>query len=180
MKKLTRMEKFGIVAAIIVCGSYFYMKKVYDPEAAALSSSVRKLNATIASYNAMKEPPPLEPLKEEIAFKSENLKRLISEMRDAGGRTGEPAEVTRVLSLVTEIAKEQHMKVLKISPEEKVEGQYFTWAAFGITLAGRYRDFYTFVGRLKKLNQPMQLRNLNIERDEGAPGRIIVSAKLLI
>lgn len=180
MKKLTRMEKFGIVAAIVVCGSYFYMKRVYDPEAAALSASVRELNGTIASYNAMKEPPPLELLKDEIKFKTENLERLISKMKDAGGRMGKAAEVTEVLSLITGIAKEQNMQVLKISPEQEVEGKHFTWAAFSITLGGRYRNFYTFVGRLKKRPEPMQLRHLNIERDEEKPGRIIITTTLLI
>lgn len=180
MKKITRLEKFGIIAAIVVCGSYFYMKKVYDPEAAALGASVRELNSAIASYNAMKEPPSLEPLREEIEFKTENLDRLILEMREAGGRAGEAAEVTKVLSLITEIAEEQNMQVLKISPGKEVEGKHFTWAAFNIILGGRYRDFYAFVGRLKKRPEPMQLRHLDIERDEKKPGRIIINATLLL
>ena len=32
MKKLTKLEKFGLIAAIIIAGTYFYMGKIYDPQ----------------------------------------------------------------------------------------------------------------------------------------------------
>lgn len=180
MKKLTKLERFGLIAAIVVGGSYFYMKRVYDPEAAALQGAVRQLNSTVASYNKMKEPPPLGPLKEQVSEQMKELERMKVELKKAGGRTGEAAEVTEVLSLVTQLIKEENMRVLKISPEGDVEDKLFTWAVFSIRMGGRYQDFVTLVTQFKELRQPVQLRDLNMERNEGSPGFIIVTAKLLI
>lgn len=180
MKKLTKLERFGLIAAIVVGGSYFYMKRVYDPEAAALQSAVKQLNSTVASYNAMKEPPPLGPLQEQVKAQMEEFERMTVELKKAGGRSDEAAEVTEVLSLVTQLIKEENMRVVKISPEGKVKDNLFTWAVFSIRMGGRYHDFVALVTQLKNLHQPVQLRDLNIERNQGSPGFIIVTANLLI
>jgi len=61
VKKLTKLEKYGLIAAILVGGSFFYLKKVYDPEAASLQRAIETLNKTVASYNRLSDPPPPPP-----------------------------------------------------------------------------------------------------------------------
>ena len=98
MKKLTKLETFGLIAAILVSGSYFYMKKVYDPEAAALKKTISTLNAKIGEYNKLKEPPNPEGLKRRLERQRGEEKKMADALRAAGGRTEAEAEVTGGLS----------------------------------------------------------------------------------
>lgn len=180
MKKLTKLEKFGLISAIVVCGSFFYLKKVYDPEAAALKRTVTKLNETIAAYNKLEEPPALKPIKKQVAGQQKILEELTSELKNKGGRTGNASEVTIILTKINKLAKEHRLQVQKIIPAGEIEEQLFTWSAFTMQINCNFKEFVVFIKDLKELNEPIQLRGTSLERDESADGRVNITTTLLL
>ncbi|MBM9536574.1 type 4a pilus biogenesis protein PilO [Desulfobulbus alkaliphilus] len=180
MKKLTKLESFGLIAVILVSGSYFYMKKVYDPEAEALKRSISQLNSTIASYNRLGAPPHTMQINRQIEELQGELDNLTEELLEAGGRTGTAAEVTEMLASISTMARNHHMTVLKISPEREVRDELFIWQAVNVQLRGRYQDFVALIESLKGMAQPVQLSRLRIERDPGNEGAVLITATLLV
>ncbi len=179
MKKLTQLEKFGLIAAILICGSYFYMKKIYDPEAEALKKTVSKLNQTISEYNKLEEPPLIEPLRKKLKGEMERLEELTLKMKEAGGRTGKKAEVTEVLSKITTAAKKHRMQVMKIIPGADIKEELFTWATFNLSLDGKYQDFLSLLRELQAMDQPIQFKNLEIKRNEQNASSVTIITTLL-
>lgn len=180
MKKLTKLESFGLIAAILVSGSYFYMKKVYDPEAAALKKTISALNAKIGEYNKLKEPPNPEGLKRRLERQRGEEKKMAEALRAAGGRTEAEAEVTEVLADISLKAQCQNMQVLKLAPREKVTTRLYKWREVEIQLRGRFYDFVVLVDRLKAMARPVQLREMKIERDKGEYEEVLVTATLRV
>ena len=180
MRKLTKLESFGLIAAILVSGTFFYMKKVYDPEAAALKKTVAKLNQTIGEYNKLEEPPSLDLLKKKIEKQKEQLEAVSGELAAAGGRTDDPAAVTEVLARISRLAKAENMQVLKIARDKDEKDELFNWATVNIELQGRYQDFVRLIQAMKELPTPLQLRKLSIEEGKGGGGDIVIKAKLWV
>jgi len=180
VRKLTKLESFGLIAAILVSGTFFYMKRVYDPEAAALKKTVAKLNQTIAEYNKLEEPPNLDSLKKKIEKQKEQWEAVTEELKAAGGRSDDPAAVTEVLAQISRLAKTENMQVLKIAKDKDEKDELFVWATVNIELKGRYQDFVRLVQAMKELVTPLQLLKLSIEGGKDDEGEIIIKAKLLV
>lgn len=180
MKKLTQLEKFGLIAAIVVCGSYFYMKKIYDPEAESLKKTVAKLNQTIGEYNKLEDPPPLEPLRKRLQGESEKLEEATRQLRQAGGRTDADAEVTAILATVTTLAHQRNMGVVKITPGQDHKDDLFTWKSFEVVLHGSYGNLIALIETLRRIEQPVQFKNLQVKPQQGGPGPLLVTATILI
>jgi Tfp pilus assembly protein PilO len=180
MKKLTQLEKFGLIAAILVSVSYFYMKRIYDPEADALKKSIAALNRTVAEYNNVQEPPALRGVQAEVERLEKERADLTEQLRQAGGRTEAVSEVTEVLQLVNERLADEKLQLLKKSPEKELKEELFTWKVYSVELRGGYHQLVRFVGHLRQLRQPTQLRELKIERTPENDGVVKISAKLLV
>ncbi len=179
MKKLTKLEKFGLIAAIVTCGTYFYMNKVYDPEAKALARTVTQLNKTIKEYNDLGEAPPVEPLRKRAAGLREELEEVTAELKEAGGRTDQRAEITEVLTAITSLAERNRLQVARMAPQGEEKEALFTWAVYRAELAGGYRDFKRLVDQLQERLEPIQLRGLKLSRLDDQ-GRITITTDLLI
>ncbi|MGI6656191.1 MAG: type 4a pilus biogenesis protein PilO [Desulfobulbus sp.] len=181
MKKLTKLESFGLIAAILVSGSYFYMKKVYDPEAAALKKTITTLNARIGEYNKLQEPPNPEGMKRRLDRQRDEEKQLADTLRELGGRTEGEAEVTEVLADISLKVQGQNMQVLKMAPREKpVTTRLYTWREVDIQLRGRFYDFVVLLDRLKQMKRPVQLREMKIECDTGEYEEVLITATLRV
>jgi hypothetical protein len=180
MKKLTKLEKFGLIAAILIGGTFFYMKKVYDPEAAALQRVITTLNKTVAAYNDLSDPPPMPPVRRQAEALKEELAETTARLKEAGGRTGQDAEVTEVLHLINSVAGQGRIRILQIEPKAPVAEELFTWAVFDLKMKCRYQDLVRLVTRLKELKEPIQVRNLEIVRDTDENGFVVVFLKLFI
>ena len=179
MRRLTKLEKFGLIAAIMVCGIYFYMDRVYDPEAKSLKKTVQKLNATIKQFNEIKAPPPIAPVKKTVERRKKELEKVTAELKEAGGRIGDPSEITQILALITGLARKNRLSLVKMTSAGEEKETMFTWAIFEAELAGGYHDFHMFIQDLRNLSQPVQLRELYLE-NIGGSGMIKITVTLLI
>lgn len=179
MKKLTKLEKFGLIAAIITCGTYFYMNKVYDPEAKSLKRTVKKLNSAIKQYNELGEAPPVKPVQQQAEKLDKMLQQSTAELKEAGGRTDSPAEITEILTTITTLAEKNGLSIVSMAPNGKDQSSLINWAIFKAEMEGGYHNFKSLVAELEAMAEPIQLRALTLHRlDE--KGRITISAELLI
>lgn len=181
MKKLTKLESYGVIAAILVSGSYFYMKKIYDPEAAALKKTINTLNTKVKEYNNQQEPPNPEGLKKKLDRQREEEKKMAEMVKAAGGRTDNNAEVTEALSEISLKAQEQGIQVLKLTRlDTTVVTALYEWEEVKIELRCRFYDFVTLVHRLKEMPRPVQLREMMITRDGGEYEEVRITATLRV
>jgi Tfp pilus assembly protein PilO len=180
MRKLTKLEKFGLIAAILVSGTYFYMGRVYDPQAEALKKTISKLNSTIKEYNTSVELPPLVPMRKAVEQKREQLDTLKQELREVGGRTGAADEVARLIDEVGHRAGANNLLILSLAPGKRIEEELYSWDVFDLRLFGDYRQLIRFVEALKEMPEPVQVRNLALEKANGRSGRVLVSLQLMI
>ncbi|WP_282755826.1 type 4a pilus biogenesis protein PilO [Desulfuromonas thiophila] len=179
MRKLTKLEKFGLVAAVLVGGSYSYMQKVYDPQAAALKKTIVKLNSTVQEYNALSDPPSLLPLTKTLEKHTAERDALREQLTLAGGRTGAADEVVQLLDRVNGLAVEAGLTVVHLQPRDRVTGPLYDWDCFDLQLRGDHARLLYFLQRLIDLPQPVEVRQLKIERENDAGGRVRISAQLL-
>lgn len=171
MKKLTSLEKFGLIAVVIVCGSYFYLKNVYEPEAESLQRTVVKLNQIIEQYNAFEDPPPVAPVRESVERLQGEHEEAAGRLREAGGRTGEAHEITNILSEITSLSRRNRIVIVRIVPGGKRQGVMFNWAVFTAEMSGSYHDLKNFIASLKKMPQPVRVEGLKLER--GSDGNLL-------
>jgi len=179
MRKLTKLEKFGTIAAILVSGSYFYLNKVYDPQAKALKKTVIKLNSTIGRYNKLEEAPPLTPIKKTIEKKMQERDALKGRLRAAGGRSDDVQETTTLLDMVNRKAREQGLLVIQLTPQGELSEELYHWESFELHLMGFFPQILHFIDRLKAMPHPIELRDLSIAGSERLDGAIMVKARLL-
>nr|WP_320115826.1 type 4a pilus biogenesis protein PilO [uncultured Desulfuromonas sp.] len=179
MRKLTKLEKFGLIAAILVSGSYFYLNKVYDPQAKALKKTVAKLNSTIGQYNKLDEPPPLAPVKKAIEKKKQERDDLKQQLHEAGGRSDNAQEAITLLDTINRKAYEQGLLMVQLTPLGPVDEDLYNWESFEVQLTGFFPHLLHFIDSLKAMQQPIELRELNIITSERLDGTITVKAQLL-
>lgn len=171
MKKLTPLEKFGLIAVIIVSGSYFYMKNVYEPKAQSLKNTVTSLNNIIDQYNNFTDSPPAAPIKKSVERLKGERDEAATQLSEAGGRTGAAYEITNILSKVTTLAGRNRMVIIKIAPGGKEQGPMFNWAIFNTEMRGSYHDLKNFIASLQEMPQPVRVEGLQLE--SGADGNLL-------
>lgn len=180
MKKLTKLETFGLIAAILIGGSYFYMKKVYDPEAAALKKTISRLNATIKEYNNLQDPPDSRSIQRQLEKLDKEAEELAVQVRQAGGRTEAASEITEALQDISREAKFTGLRVVHLSLGEEKKDELFTWKTLNLELEGQFGQFVLLVKRLKELERPVQLLDLQMSASEASSGEVTIRAALWI
>ena len=181
MKKLTNLEKFGVIAAIIVAGSYFYMKNVYDPQANALKKTIINLNKSIGKLNSTKEnTPPVEPVKKTIKKRKKELARFESSLAGICGKTGKESEVTDIMSKINRLADQSMLVMESIAPGGEIEGTFFSWAVFDLEMEGSFNSFMDFLSGLKAMPEPLKVQGINIGNENGNPAALKIRLTLML
>ncbi len=179
MKKLTNLEKFGVIASIIIAGSYFYMKNVYDPQAKALKKTVINLNKVIGKLNSTKKNiPPVKPVNNTIKKREKKLAEIELMLAGISGKTGKESETTGVMSKINRLADQNRLGIESITPKGKVKGVFFTWDLFDFEMEGSFEFLMEFLSGLKKISEPLKIQNISIENKNDNPA--ILKIKLTI
>jgi len=181
MKKLTKLEKFGVIAAIIVAGSYFYMKNVYDPQAKALKKTIINLNKVIGKLNSTKkDTPSVEPVKKTIKKRKKELDRFESSLADISGKTGKESEITHVVSKINRLADQSMLGMESIAPNGETKGTFFTWAVFDLEMEGSFDSLMEFLSGLEKMQDPLKVQKINIANENGNPAALKIRLTLML
>jgi len=180
MKKLTKLEKFGLIAAIIIAGTYFYMGKIYDPQAKALKKTVIKLNKIIGEINSIKEVSSVGSINRTIEKRKEELEEVKSELKDTVITTGKESEITELLDRINRLVDQNRFAVKSIVPKGKVAGTLFAWSSFDLDMEGSFYFFLEFLTALKKMPDSVKIQNINIEKNGDAGDVLKINMTLMI
>lgn len=180
MKKLTKLESMGLIASILIGGSYFYMKKVYDPEAAALIRTRNSLQKTVSEYNKLSDPPNTRSMTRQVERLEEEVEELTEQVLQAGGRTQAASEITEALAELSLATKRSGMRVVELTLGEERKDDLFTWKTVKISLEGRFADFVSLVGLLKAKDRPVQMRDIIMTKSDRGFGGVRVTAVIWI
>ena len=180
MRKLTKLEKFGLVAAIIIAGTYFYMGKIYDPQAKALKKTVIKLNKIIGEINSIKEVASAGSINRTIKKREEELEKVKSELKDTVITTGKESEITELLSMINSLVDQNRLVVKSIVPKGKVAGALFAWSSFDLDMEGSFYFFLEFLTALKEILDSVKIQNINIEKNGDVGDVLKINMTLMI
>ena len=180
MKKLTKLEKFGLIAAIIIAGTYFYMGKIYDPQAKALKKTVIKLNKIIGEINSIKEVASAGSINRTIKKREEELEKVKSELKDTVITTGKESEITELLDRINRLVDQNRLAVKSIVPKGKVAGTLFAWSSFDLDMEGSFYFFLEFLTALKKMPDSVKIQNINIEKNGDVGDVLKINMTLMI
>jgi Tfp pilus assembly protein PilO len=180
MRKLTKLEKFGLVAAIIIAGTYFYMGKIYDPQANALKKTVIKLNKIIGEINSIKEVSSVESINRTIKKRKKELEKVKSKLKDTVITTGKESEITELLSMINSLVDQNRLVVKSIVPKGKVAGVLFAWFSFDLDMEGSFYFFLEFLTALKEILDSVKIQNINIEKNGDVGDVLKINMTLMI
>jgi Tfp pilus assembly protein PilO len=180
MKKLTKLEKFGLVAAIIIAGTYFYMGKIYDPQAKALKKTVIKLNKIIGEINSIKEVSSAGLINRTIKKRKQELEKVKSELKDTVITTGKESEITELLDRINRLVDQNRLAVKSIVPKDKVAGALFAWSSFDLDMEGSFSFFLEFLTALKEMPDSVKIQNINIEKNGDVGDVLKINMTLMI
>lgn len=164
MRNLTNLEKFGLAAALIVACTFFYLKYMYDPQTKVLSTTLKKRNKIVDEINQLNDIPPLFQLKKTIERDKKILAVLEAENDKLSVKTGDPDEITDLLSRITELVEDNRLKISTITPMDSFMGDFFKWSPFEIEMVGRFDKFMRFLEALKELPDAVEVTQLKIEK----------------
>jgi len=180
MKKLTKLEKFGLIAAIIIAGTYFYMGKIYDPQAKALKKTVIKLNKIIGEINSIKEVSSVGSINRTIKKRKEELEKVKSDLKDTVITTGKESEITELLDRINRLVDQNRLAVKSIVPKGKVAGVLFAWSSFDLDMEGSFYFFLEFLSALREMPDSVKIQNINIEKNGDVGDVLKINMTLMI
>lgn len=166
-RKLTKFEKFGLIAAVLTGVMYFYLKQVYDPQQQALIQAREQLNQSITQFNELEIAVPAAQLRMQLESRQEALAKLEQELAGLDVRIGDEAALTRTLHWALQEIGRQDLRVLNVVPLG-VEKRQFNWRVFRITAQGGFSGLIDLLGELRTHNTPMLVKQMNVSR-EGEP-----------
>lgn len=172
MRKLSRFEKFGIVAAILIACTYFYVNRVYEPQEARLKKTVQVLNKVIGQVNSLKDVPPQAMVKRRLKANREKLEALEREMKDIRMLTGSEREVTRLLSEINAKMVDYGLQVDSLTPAGQVADELLEWNMFKIDMTGSFNGFLDFMRELKEMPDAVKVERLQMEKNNERQLRI--------
>jgi len=178
MRKLSRFEKLGVVAAVVIACGYLYMKRIYEPQEKKLKATVAQLNKVIGEVNTLNEVPSAIALNRTLQKKKNELAGLKDQLKHVAVSTGAERELSEMLSRVSRQLAASGLTVLSLAPREKINDGLFDWNRYELTVTGGYFRYLDFLNRLAAMPDPVKLGAISLERSEKETLRI--TTELLI
>lgn len=164
MKKLTKLEKYGLIAAIAIGVIYFYTERIYDPQAASLRETTVELTRVIGDLGVTAVAPPVALIGVAIEGRRKELEEVKSDVLYSAVKMAEEAEISEQLSSIGRLVSQNRLTIKDIVPKGEVEGDLFGWSLFELNMEGSFHSFVAFLSGLKEMPDPMKVRDINIKR----------------
>jgi Tfp pilus assembly protein PilO len=164
MRKLSRFEKLGVVAAVIIACSYLYMKRVYEPQEKKLKATVAQLNKVIGEVNGLKATPSASSLKRSLAKKKEELSGLEEQMKRASIHGTAENEISDMFSRVGRLMERNGLTVLSVMPKGGKNDGLFQWSLFEVSFTGGYFNFLSFLDDVIAMPNAVKIETMKMEQ----------------
>ena len=165
MRKLTRFEKFGLMAALIVACTFFYMKRVYEPQEKRLKQTVAALNKVVGEVNSLNQTPSAAAVQRTLKQREKRLAELDAQLARTAVRTGAPREVTGLLADINRLIEDRRLVVETVVPKGTVADDLFDWNVFEIDMHGAFFDFMALLETLRDLEDPVRIEKVRLTAD---------------
>ncbi len=169
MRKLTRFEKFGLMAALIVACTFFYVKRVYEPQEKRLKKTVAMLNKVVGEVNNLNQSPSAAAVERTLKQREKRLADLNAQLARTAVRTGAVREVTALLADINRLIEDHRLVVDTVVPKGTVKGELFDWNVFAVDMHGTFFDFVSLLETLRDLEDPVCIEAIRLEA-AGEPG----------
>jgi Tfp pilus assembly protein PilO len=169
MRQLTKLEKFGLAAAMIVAGTFFYIKNIYDPQEKTLKKTITKLNKVVAEVNSLKETPPLMSVRGRIEQQKGVYEKLREQTANLTVKNGTADEITELLGRINVLLDDNGLMLTKMEPKPVVPGDFFTWNVFRLSLEGTYGRLLGFLEDLRAMDDAVRIGELRMEKSDNTP-----------
>ncbi|MCW7754063.1 hypothetical protein OOT00_08695 [Desulfobotulus sp. H1] len=168
-RRLTKLEKFGLIAAVITGMIFLYLNKVYDPQQLAMQRAREQLNKTIRDYNDLQSAPPLFQLQQRLKAHREGVEELEKKLAARNMHAGKEERRMASLSWIYQQMEGRGMPVLESRPSGTRQ-ELFTWHVYRFGTRGSFSDFTYLLQRLEKSPLPLKVEAIEIKRpDKGWP-----------
>ncbi len=170
MRKLTQLEKVGLVAAVVVAMSYFYVKKIYDPQAKALEHTTRELTKIGQELKSLQGVEPAFQLEGKLNQKKKELQALEESLASMVQTTESLAELNALKHRIMELADQCRLHIVSVTPKGFLR-EIFEWRVYWVEMNGSYAHFIAFLEGLRDL--PVLVQVGRIEMTGEKDGRSI-------
>lgn len=178
MKRLSRFEKVGLMAVLIIACTFFYMKRAYVPQEKVLTKTVEKLNKVIKDINSLKEIPSASALRRTIEKRRQELAEVTKELEGTAVRTGAEHEITELLSEINRLLEKNRLAVNAVAPKGKVAGPLLEWNLYEVDMEGRFHAFIWFLNGLLDMPDAVKIESIHMEK--GANQSLHIAMHLMI
>ncbi len=178
-RKLTKFEKFGLIAAVLTGMLFFYLKHVYDPQQQALIQAREQLNQSITQFNELQAAEPPFLLRRRLEHQQEILAELERELAELGVRVGDEEALIRAQHWVFQEMERRNLRVLNVVPQG-VEKKHLEWHIFRVTAEGDFKGLVDLLRELPNYGTPMLMEQVSISRaDKPWPLKMIMDLWIL-
>lgn len=164
-RKLTKLEKFGLIAAVITGMLFFYLKHVYDPQQQALVRARDQLNRSITQFNEMQAAEQPFQLRRRLESQREILAGLEQELAELDIRVGDEEALIRAQHWAYQEMERRNLRVLNVVPQSEVK-KFFTWRVFRVTAEGDFSGFIALLRDFSSHGTPMLVEQVSISRED--------------
>ncbi len=172
MRKLSRFETVGLIAAVVVACSFFYMKRVYEPQEKVLKNTVQQLNKLIGEVNGLKAVPPAASVKNQLEKRKAELAELENRLKETTVLSGADREVTELLSQIADLIADQGFVVNAIVPKGKIADSMFQWNLFEVDMSGNFYRFMDLLAALRDRPDAVRIEKITLMQKDGQGLRI--------
>jgi len=171
-RKMSKLEKYGLIGAVITGALFFYLKHVYDPQQASLRQAQEQLNRTITEFNNLQGAEPPFQLRRRLESRQEELQELQDEMAAMDVRFGVEEDLIRNQHWVYRQMEQLNMRILSVQPLRRYT-DLFTWNIYRVSLEADFNGFTELLHKLRSHTTPLRVHNVSISGDvTGWPLRI--------
>ncbi|MEM5790336.1 MAG: type 4a pilus biogenesis protein PilO [Syntrophobacteraceae bacterium] len=170
MRKLTHLEKVGLVAGVVVAMSYFYLHKIYDPRAKALDRTTKELAKLSDELRAVQEVEPVFRLQGRLDAKKKELEDIEKSLAALVQPTDSPAALNALQHKIFAIADSCSLRITSVTPKGTLV-DVFAWRVYWVEMLGGYNQFVAFLDALREL--PLLVRVDRIRMTGEKDGRSI-------
>lgn len=167
MKKLTQFEKFGIIAAIIIACTFFYVKKIYEPQEKEFKKTVESRNKLAKELEGTQVLATVQ-VRGELEAAKKRKAELDAELTDSMVSSGSPREIMRLLGHINSRVAESDLVIVAQTPAGTLEDAMLlmTWTRFQMTLNGSFLGFLHFLSLLADMPEAIRVENLRLAKAE--------------
>lgn len=178
VRNLTQLEKYGLIAMVVIAMLFFYLREVYDPQQEALERAREQLNRTISEFNELASAAPAAQLRRRLESRQEERDRLAAELEQMAIRPAAPEELALSRHLLYSGIERNNLRLLEVTTG-RTQQDLFTWHVFRVDMEGDYRGLAGLLEELREHIHPLRVEKTRVERGS-SPWPLKMSMELWI